>query len=210
MIFDLWDTLADWPLDESRALQRRMAERLGLDPDGFAAVWQETYQLRQTGPIRDALAAVQADGRGLEEVLELRRAFTRAALVPRPGAVETLRALRKRGYRLGLLSVCTEEVPAVWPETEFAGLFDSTVFSCSVGLCKPDRRVFRLAADELEVEPAECLFVGDGANDELAGAERAGMRAVLVLRPSQDEPYWEEARGWQPRVTSIREVLELC
>jgi len=35
------------------------------------------------------------------------------------------------------------------------------------------------------------------------------MRAVLILRPGQDEPYWEEARGWQPRVNSIPQVLEL-
>jgi FMN phosphatase YigB (HAD superfamily) len=53
------------------------------------------------------------------------------------------------------------------------------------------------------------MFVGDGANDELAGAERVGMRAVLILRAGQDEPYWQEARGWQPRITSIPEVLDL-
>jgi putative hydrolase of the HAD superfamily len=83
------------------------------------------------------------------------------------------------------------------------------VFSCSVGFRKPDPAIYRLALDELGVEPADAMFVGDGANDELGGAERVGMRAVLILRAGQDEPYWEEARGWQPRITSIPEVLEL-
>jgi FMN phosphatase YigB (HAD superfamily) len=55
----------------------------------------------------------------------------------------------------------------------------------------------------LEVEPQEALFVGDGANDELAGAERVGMRAVLIHRPRED-PAWPEVRHWQgPRITSI-------
>jgi putative hydrolase of the HAD superfamily len=105
--------------------------------------------------------------------------------------------------------VCSEEVAELWEETPFAGLFDSTVFSCSVGLRKPDPAIYRLALGELGVEPGEALFVGDGANDELAGAERVGMRAALILRPEQNEPYWEEARGWQPRIHKIREVLEL-
>ena len=129
--------------------------------------------------------------------------------MPQEGVLETLRKLRERGFRLGMISVCSEEVAELWEETPFAGLFDSTVFSCSVGLRKPDPAIYRLALDELGVEANEALFVGDGANDELAGAERVGIRAVLILRPGQDEPYWEEAHGWQPRITSIPEVLEL-
>ena len=96
-----------------------------------------------------------------------------------------------------------------WGESAFAGLVDDAVFSCSVGLVKPDARIYRLAAERLGLEPAEYLFVGDGANDELAGAERAGMKAVLILRPEQEEPYWEEAHGWQPRIKAVPEVLEL-
>ena len=50
-------------------------------------------------------------------------------------------------------------------------------------------------------------FVGDGANDELAGAERVGMRAVLIHRDG-DEPQWDEVRDWQgPRITTIPQVL---
>ena len=59
------------------------------------------------------------------------------------------------------------------------------------------------------VSPDECLFVGDGANDELAGAERVGMRAVCVLPPGRDEPIWPEARGWEPTITSLEDVLSL-
>ncbi len=51
------------------------------------------------------------------------------------------------------------------------------------------------------------MFVGDGANDELAGAERVGMQAVLVHRAGE-EPPWDEVRGWQgPRITAIPQVM---
>jgi putative hydrolase of the HAD superfamily len=76
-------------------------------------------------------------------------------------------------------------------------------------LRKPDPRIYRVALDELGVEPAEALFVGDGANDELAGAERVGMRAVLIHRRGAG-PAWPEVRDWPgPRITAIRDVLSL-
>jgi FMN phosphatase YigB (HAD superfamily) len=53
------------------------------------------------------------------------------------------------------------------------------------------------------------MFVGDGANDELAGARRVGMQAVCVLPPGRDEPLWREARGWEPTITSLKDVLQL-
>ena len=100
-------------------------------------------------------------------------------------------------------------MPAVWPETAFAGLFDAEVFSCVCGHMKPDAEIYLLCARELGVEPTECLFVGDGANDELAGAQRVGMQAILIHRAGE-EPLWDEVRAWAgPRITSVPEILEL-
>jgi putative hydrolase of the HAD superfamily len=76
-------------------------------------------------------------------------------------------------------------------------------------LRKPDPRIYLLACEQLGVPPEDAIFVGDGANDELAGAERVGMRAVLIHRPSE-EPPWEEVRDWNgPRITAVPEVLGL-
>ena len=209
VIFDLWDTLVLYDVEHSRATERRIAERLGVDPDQFHRVWRESRSERDGGSLADSFRSVGATDELLPELHDLRRNAFREVAVPQEGVLETLRKLRERGFRLGMISVCSEEVAELWEETQFAGLFDSTVFSCSVGLRKPDPAIYRLALDELGVEANEALFVGDGANDELAGAERVGIRAVLILRPGQDEPYWEEAHGWQPRITSIPEVLEL-
>jgi putative hydrolase of the HAD superfamily len=155
------------------------------------------------------LASLGVDDSAAQEFLELRRDWTRGILAtPRPGVIDTLAELRRRRIRTGLITVCSEDAVDVWEETPFAGLFDAEVFSCSCGLRKPDPRIYRLALDQLGVAPSEALFVGDGANDELAGAERAGMRAILVHRPGE-EPAWPEVREWPgPRITAIPDVLE--
>jgi putative hydrolase of the HAD superfamily len=209
VVFDLWDTLVDFDIAGGRAFQDKVAARLGRDPEEFAALWYEGRARRESGSLRDYLLMLGANGAVADEVVTLRRESTRAMLRPRPGAVETLRELCERGLRLGLISVCSGDVPEVWDETPFVGLFDSTVFSCFVGMRKPDPRIYLLACEELGIEPAEAIFVGDGANDELAGAERVGMRAVLIHREGE-EPIWEEAQDWPgPRITTIPQVMAL-
>ena len=209
VVFDLWDTLVDWDVPGWARLQDSMAALAGVEPAEFARRWRETHEARSLGTLPDYLRSLGVDEELVPRFASMRLEWARAALVPRPGAVETLEDLRARGFRLGMVSVCSEEVPALWEETRFAGLFDSTVFSCSVGLRKPDPRIYLLACEQLAVEPAEALFVGDGANDELAGAERVGMRSVLVHRAGE-EPGWPEVRDWAgPRITTIPEVLAL-
>jgi putative hydrolase of the HAD superfamily len=209
VIFDLWETLVDYDPVGGRAFTDRVAALLDHDPEEFSALWIEGRPRREVGPLRDYVLELGAEEAVADEVVTMRVASTRTMLKPRPGAVETLRELRHRGYGVGLITVCSGDVPEIWEETPFAGLFDSTVFSCAVGLLKPDPRIYRLACEQLGVKPEEAVFVGDGANDELAGAERVGMRAVLIHRPGEDPP-WPELRDWQgPRITAIPELLSL-
>ena len=204
VIFDLWETLIDWDREAAAAMVAAVSERA---PD-FAERWPRS-QNRYTAPIRAALVDAGVPEEALEEVCALRLDYVRGALVPRPGAVETLKRLREQDVLLGLITVCSEDVEVLWPSTAFAGLFDAEVFSSAVGLSKPDPRIYLHCCELLGVEPAEAVFVGDGANDELAGAERVGMRAVLIHRDGED-PYWPEVATFAgPRVTSIPEVLEV-
>jgi putative hydrolase of the HAD superfamily len=205
VVFDLWETLIDWDAEVNAAMHERIDALTG---PGFRERWQAAGN-RYVAPIRDVLAGAGVPAEAMEAVCAVRSDFVRQSLVPRDGAVETLRTLRERGYLVGLITVCTEEVELLWPESEFAGLFDAEVFSNSVGMSKPDPRIYRRCCELLGVEPAEAIFVGDGANDELAGARRVGMEAILIHRPGED-PFWPEVQAWDgPRVTSIPQVLEV-
>jgi putative hydrolase of the HAD superfamily len=203
VIFDLWETLIDWDRDAAAA----MVAAVSAHSPEFAERWPRSRN-RYTAPIRVALADAGVPAAALEEVCALRLDYIRGSLVPRPGAIDTLRRLRELGILVGLITVCSEDVEVLWPSTSFAGLFDAEVFSSSCGLLKPDPRIYRMALGQLGVEPAQSLFVGDGANDELAGAERVGMRAILVHRPGE-KPAWPELQDWPgPRISSIADVLE--
>jgi putative hydrolase of the HAD superfamily len=204
VIFDLWETLIDWSHDANARMHARVQERVGFD---FRERWNLASQ-RYTVPVRSVLADVGVPPEAMDDVMSYRADFVRECLVPREGAIETLEHLRASGTKTGLITVCTEDVELLWPESAFAGLFDVEIFSNAVGLAKPDPRIYRLCCDELGVEPSEAVFVGDGANDELDGARRVGLRAILIHKPGQD-PFWPEVRTWDgPRVTSIPEVLE--
>lgn len=205
VIFDLWETLIDWDQELARVMQQRMAELVGGD---FQDRWS-AYRNRYNEPIRTALANTGVPRTLIEDVCAVRAEYVRESLVPREGAIETLRTLRERGYLVGLITVCTEEVETQWASSEFVGLFDAEVFSSSVGMSKPDPRIYQHCCELLGVEPHEAVFVGDGANDELAGARRVGMEAILIHRVGED-PLWPEVLDWDgPRVTSIPGVLDV-
>jgi putative hydrolase of the HAD superfamily len=211
VIFDLWATLVPWDQNEANRFYDRMAEAAGIENERFRDAWLSGRKSREIGPIADHLRELFG-GLGAEpdidEILALRREWTKRSLEPRPDALDTLAELRRRGHRLGLISVCSQDVPHVWDETPLAGALDELVFSCDVGISKPDPRIYEIACERLGVEPAECLFVGDGANDELPGAERVGMAAVQLRAPG--EPLTPEGEAWTgPSIQHLSEVLNL-
>ena len=212
VIFDLWATLVPWDQEQANRFYDSMADAVGIEPQRFREAWLSGRKSREIGPIADHLREL-FDGLGaapdLEEVLAMRREWTLRSLQPRPDALETLAELRRRGHLLGLISVCSQDVPHVWDETPLAGALDELVFSCDVGLSKPDPRIYEIACERLGVEPGECLFVGDGANDELPGAERVGMAAVQLRAPG--EPLTPEGESWTgPSIQHLSEVLNLA
>jgi len=204
VIFDLWNTIAEWPEEVWAETRPEVARHLGLTAEEFESRWYgDVAVLRETRPFAEVLALFDVAPEAAEQVVAIRRGVTRQGLVPVPGALETIGALRERGFLTGLITVCSEDVAVLWEETAFHGLFDVEVFSARVGLRKPDPRIYRLALDELGVRPEEAVFVGDGANDELAGAERVGIRAIGLERPGEDLD-WEGLR-----IRALPELLEL-
>ena len=100
-----------------------------------------------------------------------------AALVfePLPGARETLEELRARGIELALVSNWDCALAGHVERAGLAHLFTAIVASATVGVEKPDPRIFHAALDRLGVSAARALHIGDEANDE-QGATAAGLR----------------------------------
>ncbi|MEW5817160.1 MAG: HAD family phosphatase, partial [Spirochaetota bacterium] len=56
-------------------------------------------------------------------------------------------------------------------------IFDSPVFSCNLGLIKPDKPIYEYCLRNLNLQPDECLFTDDSGSNVL-GAKNVGMHAI--------------------------------
>ena len=187
VVFDLYGTLIDdAPPDDYERFLNETARVIDADPEGFRLAWEANDVARYTGPIESCFESVCADLGVVDfrAALELRLARMRALLVPRPDAVATLQTLRERGLRLGMISNASSELPGLWAESALAPLFDAALFSADEGMMKPDRRLYERMVGLLGVDPASCVFVGDGAYRELQGAEADDERPA----ENGDEP----------------------
>lgn len=212
--------MPEFPLSEWEAMFEDMAEALGMPVEDLRRGWRETIVERQTGGFRTVEENVRAiceragvvpNPEGLAGALEARRRLYVRGFRPRPGAVETLAWLRERGYRTALVSMCAPDTPAFWHASPLAGPIEVLVFSCEVGLRKPDAAIYLAAAEGLGVEPSACLYVGDGGYRELTGAQAVGMRPVRIVDPDEPaEVLRPEPDDWQgPIITSLTELRTL-
>ena len=223
VVFDLWGTLVDELThpEAHRIVYRQKtdetADLLGVDRDDFASAWSATSPDRMVGrsPSTEATLSHICRQLGAEPGVDRIRAaariryeYVRGALSPRPGAVETISTLKESGYRVGLISNCTEEVSRLWRSTPFAPLVDTAVLSFDAGLAKPDPRIYELAVSGLGVRAERCLYVGDGSDGELSGAAKAGMTAVLIRAPYDRADGAREAWAGEA-ISAIPDVLDL-
>jgi len=91
-----------------------------------------------------------------------------------------LRSLRAGGYKVALLSNADAFDIADYGSSALRGCFDVEIFSCDVGCVKPEPEIFHKCLDALGLPASECVFVGDGGSNELAGARAVGLRTVFV------------------------------
>ena len=211
VLFDLFGTLVyELPRGEWDAWLETCAATLEAEPQPFRDAWDATSIERQTGAmgsIEEILRTVAARAGAwpsdaqIAEALEDRMAMYRKWFVPRPGAAEILADLRSRGLPLALVSMCAPDTPALWRSSALAGTVDAEVFSSEVGLRKPGAEIYLLATERLSVDPAACLYVGDGSYGELTGARAVGMTPVLILDPDDDDGLRPESErtAWADR-----------
>jgi putative hydrolase of the HAD superfamily len=95
-------------------------------------------------------------------------------------AVEVLARLKGMGKSTGLISNVFPMDICGWAGSPLKPLLDTVVFSCDVGLVKPEPEIYELCLESLGVKPEQSLFVGDGGADELKGARQAGLTPVLA------------------------------
>jgi putative hydrolase of the HAD superfamily len=193
-------------------LQRLLAEAgfdvsEGLAAAGFAAeiAYYLDHHLEGSDPerlerLRDRCAE---EMRRALELPDLDHATARRAMLgalefrPYPDVLPALAELRERGVTLVIASNWDCSLPDWLAPTGIMELVDGLVTSAEVGAPKPDPRVFERALAVAGVAPSEALHVGDKVDNDIEGAEAAGVRGVLLQREGEPPPDVESVRSLQ-------------
>lgn len=184
--FDLFGTLvaAERPSDPAEAVAHALHDHGVPVPDDWGTAYRERHldvadgaELSLPRHVVAALDSRGVDVDGPTAVTAVLDAFDRPVEV-REGAHDALAAAHRRGP-VGLLSNCSVSglVGRVLARVDLTG-FDAVVTSVGCGWRKPDPRAFDVLADELGVDPATLVHVGDSTDD--AGVERVGGDALLL------------------------------
>ena len=180
-----------------------------------ADFWATTSSHQRSATLADLLAtAAQALGLDVAEALLEEAALRHLdAWTPHirhdPDAVDTLRALRDQGLRIGMLS------NTHWPRAfhehflerdGLVELIDVRLYTSEMPFQKPHPSAFLAAARALGVESEDAVFVGDRPWDDISGAHSTGMRTVL--RPNPVAP---DIAGVHPdaRIRGLPELVDL-
>lgn len=199
VIFDIWETLVPLPPEVKRKAFEQTVDALGTKPDVLEVIWRRTRTRRETGTLESYLEWLRTElsakwtSTSISEAISIRqKVHGEMFLSPRPGSIEVLRQLRGMEIRTAAVSNCTSDVRSMIESSQLGPLFDCAILSAEVGIMKPDIEIYREAARCLDVEPAECIYVGDGSDGELNGARSSGMRAVML--EVGNDPTWSGHR----------------
>lgn len=164
----------------------------------MAQTWREKTEREVdfVAVVQQAFEAVQlpraTDLTFLREVVQLEHKLLYEQIVTvAPEAPFVLAQLKKRGYKLGLVSNFCNLPEVAYTNIRAVGLldyFDGTVLSCEVGWRKPAAPIYKAICAKLSVSPQTCLFVGDRLIEDIQGPSNQGMQTVLTTQFRHENP----------------------
>jgi HAD superfamily hydrolase (TIGR01509 family) len=194
VLFDWGDTLFA-PPDAGQVIVTAAQERgVRIDPGKARALWDELWAAGKTpeelakgrdlsmDAHREVWTALfkRADSAVPNIASTLyERVLDPRAWIPYPDTEPTLRALRGRGVKIGIVSNVPRDLRPIFAARGLADIVDSFTHSFEVGAEKPDPSIFLRACESLGTSPAETLMVGDHPVAD-AGALVAGLRFHLL------------------------------
>ena len=207
VFFDLFETLITEKTRSDAQARTPWHERLRTDAGRLERWWKENHVACMTGHYPDIETSFQALCLSVESPLSamevasvIREQCAWKTTVLReiePCAEEMIHAVQALGLKVGVLSNALPEEVSAWDSCPLRGLVDDAVFSCAVGVMKPQPTIYALACERMGIPPADACFIGDGGFDELRGAKAVGMTSVKATwyqNQKVDWPFEEELR----------------
>lgn len=245
LIFDLYGTLVDTHTEEGLDTWTRTAIYYGFYgahytgqelKDTFEAQMRqrhaqagESYEVFPDVPCEITFAQLFRD-KGITEnadtlgfhAAQVFRMLSMEYLHLYPGVLEALKMLRKKGYRLWLLSNAQRvftayELRALGLDDQFDGIYISSDHGCR----KPDSRFFRKLIAEQGLDISKCLMIGNDRRTDIGGATAIGLDTLYLhanITPPSQAPANpalhpavapKDARHYEIEGTNWNEIVEL-
>jgi len=99
-----------------------------------------------------------------------------------PDTLPTITTLQEQGLELGIISNFDSRLFTVLRGLGIADKFATVTISSLAHAAKPSPKIFHLALEKHAVDPEEAMYVGDSLRDDVEGAKKAGLRAILLDR----------------------------
>jgi putative hydrolase of the HAD superfamily len=187
ILFDLDNTLTDRRqsiANYARQFAGDFAGQLGtIAPDDLERIMQagDGGGYRPKAELFAELAAL-LPWRTTSDIADLGEhwyAVSPICMQPRAGLHETLRELKERGIRLGIVSNGQTEVQKATIRA-LCIMMDVVIISETAGSRKPAPEIFQLALDELSLDASAAWFVGDYPLNDVIGPSAAGLTGIWL------------------------------
>jgi len=146
-------------------------------------------------------------GNELENVIKLFNIYD-GELKPYSDVISTLKELKKRNYKLGIIT--DGNVGRQKRKIKSLGVvdfFDAIVFTKELDNPKPSEIPFQEAINKLKITPQRSFYVGDNPLIDFEGAKKIGMSTIRLLRGEfRSIP---KNRHIDYEVKGIKELLEV-
>lgn len=204
LVFDLYGTLVDIHTEENEDVWEKTALYFGFygahcTGQSLKTAFEQALAAREAEagqryecfpdiPFEQVMAELLRD-MGVEDnadvlgknAAQLFRILSMDYLRLYPHVLDALDTLRRRGYRLWLLSNAQRVFTAY--ELRYLGLgeqMNGIYISSDYGCRKPDVRFYRALLEEQQLDPARCLMIGNDRQTDIAGAKAAGMATLYM------------------------------
>lgn len=184
VVFDFGNVLSLAPLEHHTAELQRLCE---MDRPTFELEYIRQRPDYDRGTIdgREYWSRVMRSGGGVptaEKVRALIDEDTAGWTRINEPVVTWTRRLQDAGIRTGILSNMPRDIlKGIVDRFGWIDSFEAKIFSCDLGVIKPESEIYRVCLDTLGLEGSKVLFLDDGS-ENVEGAMRAGIRTVLFRK----------------------------
>ncbi len=120
---------------------------------------------------------------------DLFEVFRKAAWQIFPETKNILNEIKSLGFAIIIVSNFDSRVYDVCESLSIIDHFDDFIISSEVGYAKPDIEIYNIALSRNNLNPQQCVFIGDNYLNDYAAPKSIGMQALLLNRDNENNKH---------------------